>query len=279
MDAALKPKIGIIAGGGAAPFQVARACREQGRPYFLFCLEGQADGALSAEGPHIWMALGAAGKLRDACESEGIREIVMIGRVRRPSLMELKPDFLGVKVLARIGLHALGDDGVLRAVSEVVEETCGVRFVGAHEVMESLLTPEGVLTKIAPDERSQADIAKGFEIAEALGRLDVGQAVVVQQGIVLGLEAVEGTDALIARAGEHKRRGDGGVLIKSSKPQQDERFDLPTIGPGTIEGLVRAGLAGVALEAGHSLLVERAQTLAAADAAGLFIVGVTRSRS
>ncbi len=276
MSAALKPKLGIIAGGGAAPRQIVRACRALGRPFFLFCLEEQADKELAEEGPHAWISLGAAGKLREVCAAEGIGEVVMIGRVRRPSLSEMRPDFLGVKFLARIGLNALGDDGVLRGVAAAIEDVCGVRVVAAHEVMPEILAPKGVLTKAKPDKKAKADIAKGLKIARALGRLDVGQAVVVQQGIVLGLEAIEGTDALIARAGGLKREGGGGVLVKCAKPGQDVRLDLPSIGPETVQALARAGLEGVAVEAGASLLIDREATIKAADEAGLFIVGVAR---
>lgn len=275
MDAS--SKLGIIAGGGQAPGQIALACREEGRPFFLFCLEGQADPALAKEGEHIWLSLGEAGKLREACKTQNIREMVMIGRVRRPSITELKPDFQGVKLLARLGLGSLGDDGVLRALSAALEDLCGVKIVGAHEVAKNLLLREGVLTKTRPDKKDEADIARGFEIAETLGRLDVGQAAIVQHGIVLGLEAIEGTDALLARAGGLKRGGGGGTLTKAAKPQQDERLDLPTIGPDTIASLARAGLAGVAAEAGRSLLIDRAATIKAADEAGLFIVGVRRA--
>ncbi len=277
MDAAPKPNLGVIAGGGAAPMQIVQACREEGRPFFLFCLEGQADPALAKEGEHAWLSLGEAGKLREICEKKNIEEIVMIGRVRRPSITELKPDFLGVKLLAKIGLSSLGDDGVLRSVAAVLEKACNVKVRGAHEIVSNLLSPEGVLTQNAPDEKAAADIAKGFDIVETLGRLDVGQAVIVQQGLVLGLEAVEGTDALIARAGSFRRKGGGGVLVKAAKPQQDERLDLPSVGPETIRALREAGLAGVAVEADRSLMIEREKMIAEADAAGLFVVGVRRA--
>lgn len=269
-------KLGILAGGGQAPLQIVRSCRESGRSFFLFCLEGQADPALAREGEHAWLSLGEAGKLRDICKKQNIAELVMIGRVRRPSLTELKPDFLGVKLLARLGLSSLGDDGVLRALAAAIEDMCGVKVVGAHEVARDLIMDEGVLTKKRPDKKDEADIVRGFEAAETLGRLDIGQAAIVQHGIVLGLEAVEGTDALIARAGTLKRTGGGGVLVKSAKPQQDERLDLPSIGPETIRSLAAAGLAGVALEAGRGLIVDRGQAVKAADEAGLFIVGVAR---
>lgn len=268
------PKLGILAGGGSAPRAVMDACRAAGRPFFVICLEGQAPSELAGDAPHAWLGLGAVGALKKLCEKEAIREIVMIGSVRRPSVAELKPDWLGVKVLARIGLSSLGDDGLLRALGKALEEECGVRVIGAHEVFDGLLTPAGLLTDIGPDAQAEADIARGLDVARTLGVLDVGQSVVVQDGLVLGVEAIEGTDALIARAGSLARAGQGGVLVKLAKPQQDSRYDLPTIGPQTIRSLVAAGFAGLAVEEGRSLLLDRDATIAAANQAGLFIVGV-----
>lgn len=279
MDDLRTSKLGILAGGGQAPRQIIRSCLEAGRPFFLLCLEGQAEASLAEEGPHVWLSLGSAGALREICQKEKIEEVVMIGRVRRPSIAEIKPDFLGMKFLAKIGLGALGDDGVLRAVARALEEVCGVRVVGAHEVLPDLLASEGVLTFAKPDKKTQEDIARGFEILEKIGPLDIGQAVVIQHGIVLGVEAIEGTDALIVRAGDLKRRGGGGVLVKSAKPAQDARFDLPSIGPDTIESLARAGFAGVAVQAGHSLLIERERLIEESNAKGLFVVGVKREPS
>ncbi len=267
-----EPKLGIVAGGGIAPRQVIEACRAEGRPFFVICLEGQADKDLVSGEPHTWLGLGSIGALRDLCAREDIIEMVLIGRVRRPTMAQLKPDWLGVKLLTKIGLNSLGDDGLLKAVGAGLEEICGVRLVGAHEVVAGLLTPEGVLTKKEPDALAKEDIAKGIEAARALGRRDVGQAAIVSSGVVLGLEDAEGTDALIAK-GASAKKGSGGVLVKCAKPQQDDRFDLPSLGPDTIENVARAGLAGVAIEAGRSLLLEREKTLQRADELGVFIVG------
>lgn len=265
-------KLGLIAGGGQAPFLVANACRAEGRPFFVFCLEGQADPDLAKDDPHLWLGFGAIGKLRDVCKEEGIEELLMIGGVRRPSLAEVKPDWLGIKVLAKIGLNSLGDDGLLRALGAALEEVCDVRLIAAQDVLASLLAPEGVLTKTKPTAQDEADMARAFEVAETLGRLDVGQAVIVQQGIVLGVEAIEGTDALIARAATLKRAGGGGILVKRAKPQQDSRYDLPAIGPDTIAALARAGFAGIAVEAGRSLILGRERAVEEADKARIFIV-------
>ncbi len=269
------PKLGIIAGGGNAPRQLMAACRRLGRDFFLICLEGQADTDLPQDAPHVWMPLGAGEKLKKLFAEQAIVEVVMIGRVRRPSLTEIKPDWLALKVLTKIGINSLGDDGLLRAISKSFEDEGNVRVVGVQDVFTDLLAPAGVLTEVQPDDEAAKDIQRGIEIMRTLGGLDVGQAVVVQQGIVLGIEAIEGTDALLARCAGLRREGPGGVLIKIAKPQQDNRFDLPTIGPDTVAAVVRAGLRGIAIQAGRSLLVEREATLAAAQSAGVFIVGLS----
>ena len=267
--------LGIIAGGGSAPHHLIAACQKLAKPFYVICLEGQADKELAKDLPHIWVPLGAGEKLKKLCVEHNISDVVMIGRVRRPSLLEIKPDWLALKVLTKIGINSLGDDGLLHGIGKAIEEECGVRVLGVQDIFTDLLTPGGDLTVIKPDEDALQDIRRGIEVAQALGRLDVGQSVIVQQGMVIGVEAIEGTDALIARSIGLKREGAGGVLIKMAKPQQDDRFDLPTIGPDTISAAVKAGLRGIALQAGRSLIVERESTIAAANQANIFIAGIS----
>jgi DUF1009 family protein len=272
--ASYKPKLAIIAGGGDAPRRVIDACRAQGRDFFVVCLEGQAEADLGNGLPHAWLPLGAGGKLRDLVREQQIGEIVMIGHVRRPSLRELKPDWLTLKIVTRIGMNMLGDDGLLRAIGSAIEQECGVKMIGAHDILGGILAREGALGAISPDGDAQADIERGVAVAGALGAADVGQSVVVQQGLVLGVEAIEGTDALLARCAGLRRDGRGGVLIKLAKPQQDERYDLPTIGPDTVEAAAKAGLRGIAVEAGRAILIDRERVRQMADEMGLFIVGL-----
>lgn len=267
-------RLGILAGGGGLPARLAGTCRQDGRHVFIIALEGQAHpDDLPPEIPHAWFRMGNAGAILDRLKSEGVRDVVMAGAVRRPGLSELRPDWRAAQILARIGAKALGDDGLLRAIAQVLEEE-GFRVVGADALLTDLLTPPGLMTIAEPDEQTLADIQTGIAAAQVLGRLDIGQAVVVQQGIVLGVEAVEGTDALIARCGLLKREGAGPVLVKMCKPQQDRRLDLPSLGPGTVAACAAAGFAGIAAEAGGSLFLGREAALAAADAAGLFVLGV-----
>ena len=267
--------LGIIAGGGEAPKRLIAACQRHGRAFHVLALEGQTDADIGeGDVPVTWLPLGAAAAARDLARAKGVEEVVMLGRVRRPSLSELKPDWLMLQRLPRIGMAALGDDGLLKAVVREFEAE-GFTVIAPHAVFAELLMPEGQLGRVAPDEQAKQDISRAIEIVRMLGTLDIGQAAIVQQGIVLGVEAIEGTDALIRRCAMLRREGDGGVLVKMKKPQQDVRFDLPSIGVGTVREAVAAGLKGIAAEAGASLLVDRDAVIAEADRNGLFIIGIS----
>lgn len=270
-------KLGIIAGGGELPARLVAVCRVVGKPFFVIALDGHADQGVTEGVPHIWSRLGAAGTMLRALREAGVTDLVMAGRVRRPSFAELRPDWRAARLFARIGAKALGDDGLLRAVAQELELE-GFRVLAAQDVLADLLTPVGVLGRIVPDEGARIDIDHGMRVARGLGALDVGQAVVVQQGLVLGVEAIEGTDALIERCGPLRRTGPGGVLVKMCKPQQDGRLDLPTIGPVTVEKAAAAGLRGIAAEAGATLALDRDAVVAAADRLGLFVIGVEAGR-
>jgi DUF1009 family protein len=267
-------RLGIIAGGGDRPAKVAAAARAAGRTVFILGLEGFADAAVLAPWPHEIQRLGAAGRIVAALRERGCQDLVMIGPVRRPSLLDLRPDAEGAKLLARVGRAAFaGDDGLLAAVMRVLTEE-GFRVIGAHDILREAVAPSGVLTRTAPDAQAMTDINRGVQVARLLGSADVGQGCVVQQGLVLAVEAVEGTDAMLARAGALRRDGIGGVLVKLVKPGQDKRADLPTIGLDTIRHAAAAGLRGLAFEARATILADREACLAAADAAGLFLIGL-----
>jgi DUF1009 family protein len=266
--------LAIIAGGGEAPKRLIAACKRFNRPFHVFALVGQTDPDIGNDNtPVNWFPLGATEGARNLARDMGVKEVIMLGRVRRPSLSELKPDLFTMQKLARIGFAALGDDGLLKAVTRVIEEE-GFRIVAPQDVFAEFLMPAGQLGNIAPDGDAKKDIARGIEIARKLGELDVGQAVVVQQGIVLALEASEGTDQLIRRAGTQKREGKGAVLVKMKKPQQDRRFDLPSLGLDTVKEAHAAGFAGIAAEAGGALLIDREDVVKLADQLGLFILGI-----
>lgn len=270
---AAQTTLGMIAGGGPVPRQLIDACRSNGRPVFVVALEGQTDAATVAGVDHVWVKLGEASRTIDALKAAHAEELVLVGPIKRPSLITLRPDLRGAQLLARIGMRALGDDGLLKAVRDELESE-GFRLIGAHDVLRDALAQHGVMGAVAPDDLALSDIAFGMKVARQLGELDIGQAVVVQQGVVLGVEAVEGTDALIARCAALKKDGPRPVLIKRAKPQQDRRLDLPTVGLDTVALCIDAGFGGIAIEAGGSLVLDRAQIVARADQAGMFVLGV-----
>lgn len=273
----MAPKLGIIAGGGRLPGLLIDACRAVGRDFFVLALKGQADPRVVEAAPHAWIRIGAAAKGFAILHEQGIEDLVMAGHIRRPTLTDMRPDFRVIRFFARLGRRGVGDDGLLRAVIRELEEE-GFRVVGADELLPSLKAEEGPLGSLRPDSQAQEDIARGVDVLTALGSVDVGQAVVVQQGIVLAVEAVEGTDEMIERSARLRREGQGGVLVKLSKRGQETRVDLPTVGPDTIARAAAAGLKGVAVEAGGTIIVDRAELIARADREGLFVVGIARPR-
>lgn len=273
-SAAATRALGIIAGGGPLPGMVAAAARASGRRVFILGIEGFADPVILAPWPHTIVRIGAAGRMLAVLREHGCQDLVMIGPVSRPSLLDLRPDAQGVRILARIGRAIfMGDDGLLAAIIGLLAEE-GFRVIGAHQVMQEVIAPSGVLTRAVPDALARADVARGVAVARVLGAADVGQGCVVQQGLVLAVEAIEGTDAMLARSAALRRDGVGGVLVKLVKPGQDKRVDLPTIGPETVRKAAAAGLRGLAFEAGTTILAERKACVAAADAAGLFLLGL-----
>lgn len=270
-------KLGIIVGGGVLPQILIEHCRQTERDYFVLAIENNADRAIfTPDMPHQWIRIGQAGTGFKLMHEQNVEEVIMIGTIHRPSLADLMPDLRTAAFFARIGFKSLGDDGILRALVKEIESE-NMRVVGIHEVLPELLVKAGILTRTKPDRQALADISRGVEVGLELGRLDVGQSVIVQQGLVLGVEGIEGTDKLIERCGTYLRKGAGGVLIKLRKPQQDMRIDLPTIGTKTIEKLHGAGMRGIAIHAGNALIVNEAEVISLANKYKMFIVGIEPS--
>lgn len=270
----MAPSLAVLAGSGPLPQQVIGAARAAGREVFVLAFEGETEPAAVEGVPHQWVPLGAVGAAFKALHAAGAEEVVMIGPVRRPSFATMKLDWRGMQLLGKLGLRAGGGDDRLFQVIVGELEAEGFQVIGADDVMGALLAPQGVLTRTAPDAAAERDIAQGLAVAARLGELDVGQAVVVQQGLVLGVEAAEGTDQLLTRCAGLRRDGAGGVLVKLKKPRQERRADLPTIGPDTVRAVAAAGLAGIALHAGNCLIIDQPATIDLADRHGLFVVGV-----
>lgn len=272
--------LAIVCGGGALPLAVADAVMRRGRRVVLFAVRGFVDPERVAHYPHRFIAVGQFGRFRRLAAQEGCRDVVLIGTVLRPAIRQVRLDWDTLRHLPRmLAMFRGGDDHLLSSLGRLLEDH-GFRLLGAHEVAPEILVPQGIIGRRQPTERDRADIARGMAVLSAIGPFDIGQAVVIAQGHALAVEAAEGTDRMLARIAELRRDGrirsapGTGVLVKGPKPGQDRRFDLPTIGPQTVAAAARAGLAGIAVVAGATMIAEPHQVAAAADAAPIFVVGI-----
>jgi len=266
--------LGLIAGSGPLPFEVARAARERGLSVAIAAIEDNADPAIEREasGPFAWLNAGELGKLIEFLRGAGAREVILAGAVSKRALLadpsRLRPDARALALLGR--LAAGGDDAILRAVADELAGE-GLPVVESTRYLGSRMTRRGVLCGGPLDEKLREDLALGLRVIESLGRHDVGQACVVRRGIVLAVEALEGTDRMVRRAAEF---GAGAVLVKAAKRDQDMRFDVPVIGPTTLEVAAECKLRAIGLEAERTLVLEPERTFAAAERAGIAIVGL-----
>ena len=267
-------KLGVIAGQGKAPLYFIDNVQRLGYDVVVIALRHVTDSQTVRETVHLWIDLGQLEQPLQWLHEQEVTDIVMVGSVRFPSLKELCLDRKAMGYLARYGVRALfGDATLLKIVISILQQE-GFCVKGVQDILATLLMPLGVLGEHRPDEQAYRDIQRGRDVAFALGNLDIGQSVVVQQGIVLGVEAVEGTDQLLARCAPLRRQGSQGVLVKISKPQQDLRADLPTIGPTTVHNAIQAGLRGIALEGKRSLVVSYEETKLLADRHHFFLIGI-----
>jgi UDP-2,3-diacylglucosamine hydrolase len=277
---AISSPVGVIAGGGTMPFAVADSLQARGVAPVLFALRGACDPVRVERFRHHWISVGQLGRATKLFRSEGCRDLIFIGTLMRPALSEIRLDWGTVRVIGRIlASFRGGDDHLLSGIGRILEQD-GFRMVGIRDVAPDVLMPEGSITRATPDPAAASDIEKGREVLRALSPFDIGQAVVVIDGHVVAVEDIEGTDGLLARVA--RLRGEGrlrskmgrGVLVKAPKSGQDLRFDLPTVGSKTIEGAAMAGLAGIAIIAGHTIAADSQGMIEAADKAGLFIQGL-----
>jgi DUF1009 family protein len=276
-------RIGIIAGGGALPVEIAAKLADEGRPPFVVLVEGEvaAESALLGY-EHAFIALEGFGDLVSLLKQNSVTQAVMAGTIsRRPHWRSLRVNFALLAFLPKaVAALARGDDALLRAVIGHVESS-GIKIVGAHEILPDLLAPEGIMTRAKPDARARRDIDAALAAARAIGALDIGQGAVAVGGRAIALEGIEGTDGLLERVRDLRSNGriaanKGGVLVKCAKPGQELRADLPTIGVATVEGAHAAGLAGVAVESGRSLVLGYSEMVWRADALGLFVLGLPK---
>ena len=262
------------------PFAVADSLQKRGIAPVLFALRGACDSAGVARFRHHWISVGQLGRASKLFRSEGCRDLIFIGTLQRPALSEIRLDWGTVRRIGHImSAFRGGDDHLLSGIGRLLERD-GFRMVGIGDVAPDLLMPEGRIARGEPIPAAVADIARGREVLRALGPFDIGQAVVVIDGHVVAVEDIEGTDGLLERvarlreAGRIRAKAGRGVLVKAPKSGQDLRFDLPTVGSKTVQGVARAGLAGMAVIAGNTIAADAQAMIEAADHAGLFIQGL-----
>jgi DUF1009 family protein len=279
LPAAESSPLAIIAGGGSLPVAVAQAAQMRGRRVVMFPVRGWAGPSVEAF-PHHWIAVAQVGRFQRLARAEGCRDVVFIGSAVRPPLRSLRIDWGTLRLLPDIARSYRGGDDHLLTGAARMFEAQGFHIIGAHEIAPEILIPAGPIGRLEPSARDRADIERGLALLAAMGPFDIGQAAVVAANHVLAVEAAEGTDAMLARVAELRAKGriptpaGVGVLVKAPKVGQDLRFDLPAIGPRTVAEVARAGLAGIAVAAGGSIVAEPAETVAAADTAGIFVYGI-----
>lgn len=267
-------RVGIIAGSGSLPLALATALQVDGKDPYLLLIEGEADPAQYKDFSHEVIRITKVGRFLKALAREKCTHITLAGPVKRPNLKNLVPDMEGVKLLARItGASRKGDDGLMRAITGYLQEK-GFTIIGAHELASDLLVPSGQLGKVSPTEQDDADIAAGVRIVKAVGALDIGQAAILRDGYVLAVEAAEGTDGLLTRSAAFAWDKRAGVLVKLSKPGQELKADMPTIGPETVTLAAEANLRGIALEEHKTLILDMKEAIRRADVAGIFLIGL-----
>ena len=267
--------LGLIAGSGMMPVEIIRHCNRHHIPVFVIGLEPFASEEQLSEAPHIFAKIGEAGKMMKTLRAHNVHDIVLAGGIKRPSFKELIPDWEGVKIAAKLTMKKMSDDNLFRAVMDEIESR-GFRIAGIEEVVPEMLFQEGIYGKVKPTKEDMDDIERGWTVAKAIGAVDVGQAVVVQEGLVLAMEAIEGTDMVLSRASQLRKPGKAPVMVKVLKPGQDMRVDLPAIGLQTVELFIKYGIGGIAVEAGGILLIEKDAVIKKADENGIFIIGLKK---
>lgn len=267
-------QIGIIAGSGALPEIICNDARDRGYKVITVALEGLASSEMNKLSDTIkWINAGKLGEIIKTFKDNGVKSVIMAGKVPKSILIKSKvtPDIRAIKLL--FSLKSKSDDAILKAIAEEIKKD-DIEVIDTASFSPHLLTPEGVLTNRLPSEEEQKDIDFGWRIAKEIGRLDIGQAVVVKSQAVMAVEAIEGTDEAIIRGG--KLAGEGAVVVKVSKPQQDMRLDVPVVGMATLEAMLTVKAKVIALESYKSLIIDKELFLNKASNAGICVVGLTK---
>ena len=258
-------RLGIVAGGGIIPKQLAEFCLQQNIMPVVVGIKGQTDSLA----PDQWGRIGTSGKTIKFFQSQNIHDLVLIGSVKRPSLIDLWPDWFTFKFFLKAWVKSFGDNSLLEAAREELE-TQGFKIHGVHKFLPDMLMPEGILSTAKLEVPHLNDVELGIQESQKLGAADRGQAVIVKNGNIIAREDKRGTSAMIKRYGCAEA-----ILVKTCKPQQDRDLDLPTIGPNTAKLCAEKGMAGIVGQAGATLMVERDAVVKVADEHNFFVMGVT----
>ncbi|MEZ5691853.1 MAG: UDP-2,3-diacylglucosamine diphosphatase LpxI [Rickettsiales bacterium] len=272
--------LGIIAGKGNLPKQLIEHCRKTGRNFFVITFAEDFDNEEMTEIPHAVIKIGEVGKALELLREAKATEIVMVGGLKRPTLSSLIPDDGGKKLLKKLGQNFFkGDDTILKTIINFLEEE-NFKVIGIDSILPDIIAIEGVIGKISPNKKELDDIKIGMKAAKELGAKDIGQAVIIKNGKIVAEETEAGTDAMISHYTENNtnnknnRGKKSGLLIKAKKPEQEQKADLPSIGINTVEKAHSAGLSGIAVEAGYSIIIDRKEAIKKANDYGIFIIGV-----
>ena len=269
----MQQKIGIILGSGNLPYKIVSCCKKTQKNFFLLAFYDQTPPDLVKDYPHEWVNLGEINKAFSILKAQNVTDVVFCGKINRPSFSSLKLDKRGASMMAKLALRGMGDDAVLKAIIQEIEKD-GFSFLGVQEILKDLFVAEGLLTELAPSENDLNNIEKGRSVLNSLSKEDVGQGVVIQEGRIIGIEAAEGTDALIKRSYALTQTGLPPVFVKLKKLHQEDRADLPVIGTDTIMHLKEAGFAGLAIQADNTILIDKLAIIEKANALKLFIVAI-----
>lgn len=268
-------KLGIVCGGGELPVRVITAAKQQNIPLVIAAIKGVTNKALVNHHNHFWISLGQVGALLDNFTQHGVTHICFAGAIKRPSILSLKLDNLGKELFKQYFAKVGGDNSLLSLIVNLFETRYGFKVVGAHAIDKSIIA-DIFPTQVIPSNYG-LDIKLGFKIAKQIGSLDIGQSLVIQQQMIIAVEAVEGTDNLIKRSKYLlKKAGSKGILIKVKKPNQETRIDLPTIGINTIKNIKKAGLAGIAVEKGSTIILNPKEIISYANKYNLFLVAIDK---
>ena len=267
------PKLAIIAGNGSIPFYLIEECKKVGREYCLIIIEGHGKELSEKYDPDYIVSLSKMGRAVKYVKNIGIKHILMVGGVTRPSLKNIIPDLWTAKFLTTISSKVSGDNSVLSKLTKALEKE-GFIIVAPEEILPNLICPKGTLGKVKPNQQNNEDILTGYRVAKIIGANDIGQSIIIENGLVIAVEAAEGTDRMIKRSLILKKEKKAGVLIKVIKPMQDRRIDRPVIGIDTIKAAKKAGLDGIALESNEILIINYSDVVLYADAEGLFVEGI-----